>query len=242
MLLNPDKGAAKRESALASPASYIEFRVNVAAGVPYRLWLRSRATGNSYNNDSLYVQFSGAVNATGAAVARIGTTSALAIVLEDHRDAWVANWGWSDAGYGADAPPVYFAQTGPQTIRLQQREDGIGWDQLILSSASLPVIARGDQERHDDGRREPGHIDRCQRGPPIRGSRNVSDFAHRDRRRRRERGQRDDDCREIRAFGRLPPLRHPRVLPTSWASGRSRRSRSDQRPPGRRRPRARQTG
>jgi hypothetical protein len=140
MLLNPDKGAAKRESALASPASYIEFRVNVAAGVPYRLWLRSRATGNSYNNDSLYVQFSGAVNATGAAVARIGTTSALAIVLEDHRDAWVANWGWSDAGYGADAPPVYFAQTGPQTIRLQQREDGIGWDQLILSSAAYPSL------------------------------------------------------------------------------------------------------
>jgi hypothetical protein len=140
MMLNPDNGAAKRVSALASPGSYVEFTVNVAAGVPYRLWLRSRATGNSYNNDSLYVQFSGAVTSTGAAVARIGTTSALAIVLEDRRDALVSNWGWSDAGYGADAPPVYFAQTGPQTIRLQQREDGIGWDQLILSSAAFPSL------------------------------------------------------------------------------------------------------
>ena len=37
-----------------------------------------------------------------------------------------------------DAPAVYFAQSGPQTIRLQQREDGIGWDQLILSSALFP--------------------------------------------------------------------------------------------------------
>ena len=138
MLLNPDKGAAKRAAALASPASYVEFTVNVAAGVPYRLWLRSRATSNSYNNDSLYVQFSGAVTATGTAVARIGTTSALAIILEDRHDAGVSGWGWSDAGYGTDAPPVYFAQSGPQKIRMQQREDGIGWDQLILSSALFP--------------------------------------------------------------------------------------------------------
>jgi len=147
MLLNPDKGAAKRESALASPGSYVEFTVNVAAGVPYRLWLRSQATGDSYNNDSLYVQFSGTVTATGTAVARIGTTSALAIVLEDRRDAGVSGWGWSDAGYGADAPPVYFAQSGPQKIRIQQREDGIGWDQLILSSVafkSLPGATRND--------------------------------------------------------------------------------------------------
>lgn len=140
MLLNPDKGAAKRASALASPGSYVEFTVNVAAGVPYRLWLRSRATSNSYNNDSLYVQFSGAVDAGGAPVARIGTTSALSIILEDRRDAGVSGWGWSDAGYGADAPPLYFAQSGPQRIRIQQREDGIGWDQLILSSAAFKTL------------------------------------------------------------------------------------------------------
>jgi hypothetical protein len=140
MLLNPDKGAAKRTSAYSAPASYVEFTINVAAGVPYRLWLRSRATNNSYNNDSLYVQFSGAVDAAGAAVARIGTTSGLAIILEDRRDAGVSGWGWSDAGYGTTAPPVYFAQSGPQKVRIQQREDGIGWDQLILSSAAFPSL------------------------------------------------------------------------------------------------------
>ena len=140
MLLNPDKGAAKRASALASPASYVEFKVHVAAGVPYRLWLRSRATNDHYANDSVYVQFSGAIDAAGGAVARIGTSSALSVILEDGREAGVANWGWSDAGYGEDAPPVYFAQTGLQTIRLQQREDGIGWDQLILSSAAFPTL------------------------------------------------------------------------------------------------------
>ena len=52
----------------------------------------------------------------------------------------MSGWGWSDAGYGAVAPPVYFAQSGPQKIRIQQREDGIGWDQLILSSAAFPSL------------------------------------------------------------------------------------------------------
>ena len=54
----------------------------------------------------------------GRAVARIGTTSALS--LSSSKSSVMhgsPNWGWSDAGYGADAPPVYFAQTGPQTIR-----------------------------------------------------------------------------------------------------------------------------
>ena len=48
MLLNPDKGAAKRAAALASPGSYVEFTVNAAAGVPYYLWLRMRASNNAY--------------------------------------------------------------------------------------------------------------------------------------------------------------------------------------------------
>ena len=147
MLLNPDRGAAKRTAALVAPASYVEFTVDVAAGVPYRLWLRSRATSNSYSNDSLYLQFSGAVDGAGAPLARIGTTAALPVILEEGRDAGVSGWGWSDAGYDAVAPPVYFAQTGRQTIRIQQREDGVGWDQLVLSSAvypSAPGRARDD--------------------------------------------------------------------------------------------------
>jgi hypothetical protein len=148
MLLNPDKGAAKRETAYLTPSSYVEFTVNVAAGVPYRLWLRSRATNNSYNNDSLYVQFSGAVDAAGAPVARIGTGSGLAMILEDRRDAGVSGWGWSDAAYGTTTPPVYFAQSGPQKVRIQQREDGIGWDQLILSSAAFPSLPGATKNDH----------------------------------------------------------------------------------------------
>ena len=153
MLLNPNKGAAKRAAALASPGSYVEFTVNAAAGVPYYLWLRMRASNNAYANDSLYLQFNGAVDAQGAPLARIGTTNGLPMILEAGEDAGVSGWGWSDSAWGATATPIYFAQSGLQTIRIQQREDGVGWDQLILSSAAKtarPGLLKNDTTIVDD--------------------------------------------------------------------------------------------
>ncbi|HWK11057.1 MAG TPA: PKD domain-containing protein, partial [Vicinamibacterales bacterium] len=142
-LTNPDQGAAKVSPALASPSSYVEFTVNAAAGVPYRLWMRLRAANDSYSNDSLYVQFSGAVDANGNAIDRIGTTSAAAVVLEEGSGAGLSGWGWNDAAYGTVAPPVYFARSGPQTIRIQQREDGISWDQFLLSAGAYRSASPG---------------------------------------------------------------------------------------------------
>src|SRR6185312_9635957 len=106
--------------------------IRVAAGVPYQLWLRTRATGDSFSNDSLYVQFSGSVTSSGSAVTRIGTTSALAVVLQDSDGAAISGWGWNDGGYAALGAPIYFAASGVQTVRIQQREDGISWDQFVL--------------------------------------------------------------------------------------------------------------
>jgi hypothetical protein len=153
MILNPDRGAAKRAAALASPGSYVEFTVNAAAGVPYYLWLRMRPSNNAFENDSLYVQFNRAVDAQGAALARIGTTNGLSLILEEGEDAGVAGWGWNDSSWGATAPPIYFSQSGLQTIRIQQREDGVGWDQLILSSAAKttrPGLLKNDTTIVDD--------------------------------------------------------------------------------------------
>ena len=140
---NPNLGAAKKSTALASPASYVEFKVHVAAGVPYRLWVRSAADGNHYANDSMFVQFSGAVTSSGTATARIGTTSALAVFLEEGSGAGISGWGWNDGDYGGLAAPVYFATSGEQTIRIQAREDGIAWDQLVLSSVTYASAAPG---------------------------------------------------------------------------------------------------
>jgi hypothetical protein len=143
LLKNPNRGAAKRSTAAAAPASYVEMKVYVAAGVPYHLWMRMRADGDSYANDSLFVQFSGALNAQRAPIAKIGTTSALAVVLEEGNGAGLAGWGWNDDTYGSVGGPIYFATSGLQTIRIQQREDGIMWDQLILSSGAYLTKAPG---------------------------------------------------------------------------------------------------
>jgi hypothetical protein len=133
-LRNPDRGEAKLATAAASPSSYVEVHFYAAAGVPYHLWFRTRADNDAYTNDSMFVQFSGAVDAQGHAVNRIGTTSADIAFLEEGNGAGLSGWGWNDDAYGTLAAPVYFAASGLQTMRLQQREDGVIWDQLVVSS------------------------------------------------------------------------------------------------------------
>ena len=142
-LSNPDRGAAKITTPAAAPASYVDVRFYAAAGVPYRLWMRARADADSYTNDSLYLQFSGRVDSAGRALDRIGTSSAASMVLEEGNGAGLAGWGWNDDDYGGVAAPIYFATSGPQTIRVQQREDGIMWDQIVLSAATFASTAPG---------------------------------------------------------------------------------------------------
>jgi hypothetical protein len=148
VLHNPDLGTAKLAAAAAAPASYVDVKFYAAAGVPYHLWFRMKAQGDSYANDSMYVQFSGAVDAQGAAVNQIGSTAAATMVLEEGSGAGVSGFGWNDAGYGTLAAPVYFAASGVQTVRIQQREDGIMWDQMVLSAAlyasARPGVTRVD--------------------------------------------------------------------------------------------------
>ncbi|OLD12515.1 MAG: hypothetical protein AUJ01_16155 [Acidobacteria bacterium 13_1_40CM_3_65_5] len=80
--------------------------------------------------------FSGAVDANGAPLYRIGTPSATTVNLEDASGAGLAGWGWQDNGYGAGVmgPAIVFATAGPQTLRIQPREDGLGIDQVVLSA------------------------------------------------------------------------------------------------------------
>jgi PKD repeat protein len=140
---SPNRNAAKRSTPLASPGSYVEFKVMAAAGVPYRLWMRLHASGDEYANDSLFVQFSGATSAAGTPIARIGSTSALEVLLEEGYGAGISGWGWNDNGWGDIGEPIYFSTSGLQTIRMQAREDGVAWDQLVLSSAAYYDVAPG---------------------------------------------------------------------------------------------------
>jgi hypothetical protein len=95
---NADAGAAKLTTASASPGNYFEASFNVEAGKAYHLWLRMKADNNSYNNDSVFVQFTNSRDSTGTTAWRIGTTSALAVSLEEGSGAGVSGWGWNDNG------------------------------------------------------------------------------------------------------------------------------------------------
>jgi endonuclease/exonuclease/phosphatase family metal-dependent hydrolase len=135
---NPDAGAAKLANALANPTNYFEMSFPAQAGVPYRLWVRSKADSNSPYNDSFFVQFSGSVTATGAATSRIGSTDSTVINLEDCSGCGLSGWGWQDNGWGVGVlgPVIYFQSTGTQTLRIQAREDGFSIDQIVLSPST----------------------------------------------------------------------------------------------------------
>jgi len=144
-MYQPDMGAAKVASPSSSPANYFEIAFNVQAGVPYALWIRGKAQNDSYNNDSVWVQFSNSVDGSGTPLWRIGSTSGTWIGIEDCSGCGVQGWGWQDSGYGVGVmgAPVYFTTTGVQRIRVQQREDGISLDQIVLSPSTYMGRAPG---------------------------------------------------------------------------------------------------
>ena len=143
MAREPDQGAAKVATPAADPHSYFELEFLAEANVPYHLWMRMKADNDSYQNDSVWVQFSDSVDAGGNPVWRIGSTDATGVVLEDCSGCGEQGWGWNDNGYGTAGTPVMFATSGWHTIRIQQREDGIAFDQIVLSSSQWANTAPG---------------------------------------------------------------------------------------------------
>ena len=144
-LEHPDAGAAKVSAPLATPSHHVELTFNAEAGRAYRLWMRGRAAGNSYLNDSVFVQFDSSVTASGTPAYRIGTTDATSIVLEECGGCGLSGWGWADNGYGTGVlgPLVYFSRTGVQTMRIQPRDDGMSLDQIVLSPSTYVQSAPG---------------------------------------------------------------------------------------------------
>jgi len=142
-IANPNLGAPKLLTPLANPANYFEITFPAYSGQAYHLWLRGKATGNSYDNDSVYVQFSDSVTSSGTAVDRIGTTSGAAVVLQSCTGALEQSWGWADNGWCGLGTDFYFQTTGNHTIRVQVREDGFSIDQIVLSPQTYLSTAPG---------------------------------------------------------------------------------------------------
>jgi hypothetical protein len=143
-LVTADLGWSVQGAPLAKPRDFVEMMFGAAGGVEYRLWLRLRAGGNLTANDSVWVQFSDAVTSAGAPLWRTGSTSALAVALEDCSACGVSGWGWQDNFWSlGQSSRLRFASSGPHTIRIQTREDGVEIDQVILSSSTYLNVAPG---------------------------------------------------------------------------------------------------
>jgi len=131
--------------ASASPLNYFEITFNATAGVGYRLWLRGKATADSWANDSVFIQFNDSVDAAGGPKYRIETTDSTSFSLEECSGCGVQGWGWEDNGWGksVEGPLIYFPTTGQHTIRIQVREDGLAIDQILLSPDKFKLQSAG---------------------------------------------------------------------------------------------------
>jgi regulation of enolase protein 1 (concanavalin A-like superfamily) len=150
-LVTPNAGVKNTSAALASPAHYVDVAFNAKASTPYTLWLRLQALGNSKYSDSVWVQFSDATSG-GAPIYPINSTSGLAVNLAtDSTASSDSQWGWVNGAYWqTQAATVSFPTTGTHTMRIQVREDGVEFDQIVLSpstylnaSASCPNACTG---------------------------------------------------------------------------------------------------
>ena len=134
---SPDWGWASVSEPLAAPSDYFEAHFVPEANRPYRVWLRLRASGDSKYNDSVWVQFSGALSTTGSPRWQTGTGSGLMVNLERCGDCGVSGWGWQNRAWWLDDDAiVQFSTASAQTLRIQTREDGVEIDQIVLSPAT----------------------------------------------------------------------------------------------------------
>jgi hypothetical protein len=146
---NPNTNAGKITPARVSPANYFEIPFSADAATPYHVWVRMRAEGNSKSNDSIHLQFTDSVDATGSPYARIGTSSSMELVLQAGPSGGSPrDWGWTENGWETVGPHIYFEAGGAKTLRIQQREDGPSIDQVVISPDAYLNASPG--ARRDD--------------------------------------------------------------------------------------------
>jgi hypothetical protein len=134
VLTTPDIGWSTLSAPLAAPVNYVDATFSPAAGVPYTLWLRLHASNNSKRNDSLWVQFSDAL-VNGGAIYPINSTTGLVVNLAtDGSGKSLNGWGWTHGAYWLAQPATFvFTAATSHTLRIQIREDGVQFDQIVLS-------------------------------------------------------------------------------------------------------------
>jgi endonuclease/exonuclease/phosphatase family metal-dependent hydrolase len=142
-LSSMDWGWASTAVPVPWPNDFVEATFQAQAGVDYQIWVRVRAIGDSKWNDSLWVQFNDSIDSSGNAAYRIGTESAYLVNLEACNGCGVSGWGWSGGAWWLEQRRVRFPSSGTKTIRMQLREDGVEFDQIVLSPSSYLSNAPG---------------------------------------------------------------------------------------------------
>jgi hypothetical protein len=148
-------GGPKVTTPMLNPPNQFTLRFFADPTQVYKLWIRLKADGNSFANDSVWVQFTGAANLAGVQKYQTGTTAGLAVSLEECSGCGVADWGWEDDGWGApntNGVLLRFPQSlnpdrDPQTILIQTREDGVSIDQIVLSAEKYLTARPGTAKR-----------------------------------------------------------------------------------------------
>jgi endonuclease/exonuclease/phosphatase family metal-dependent hydrolase len=139
-----DYGWSTPNSPLAYPNDYFEVTFTAPAYVKYHVWLRLRAQNDSKWNDSVWVQFSDALDASGNSIYQINSTNGLAVNLESCSGCGDSGWGWQDGAYWlSQNNVVQFPSSGTHRIRVQTREDGVAVDQIVLSASNYMYSAPG---------------------------------------------------------------------------------------------------
>jgi hypothetical protein len=143
-LTTPDGSVSNTSQPLASPADYVDVTFNALPNTPYTVWLRLLAASDSKWNDSVWVQFSDA-NVDDEIIYPVNSTSGLLVNLAtDSAAASLNRWGWQKGAYWIYQPAtVTFDDNPTHMLRIQVREDGVAFDQIVLSPVTYATAAPG---------------------------------------------------------------------------------------------------
>ena len=143
-LSTPDNGSSNISQPLGAPDDYVDVTFTAVPNTPYTLWVRMMAASDSKWNDSLWVQFSDAF-VDGEPIYPITSTSGLLVNLaSDFGAASLNHWGWQNGAYWLSQPTtVTFDDNPTHTLRIQLREDGVAFDQIVLSPMTYATMAPG---------------------------------------------------------------------------------------------------
>lgn len=132
-LSSPNNGWATPKAAYVTPSRSFDLTFTTVANVRYRVWLRLSAKNGSGTNDSVWLQYTNALDSSGRSLAPIGTTSGVVINGEPCSGCGLPGWGWKDSAYWTNPGIVKFTKSGTQRLRIQTREDGARIDQVVIS-------------------------------------------------------------------------------------------------------------